>query len=77
MTMLGMVFWVLVGALIGATVSTYKGFGKGAGVIIGAILGPFMLLGFLASSGKKRCSGCAEWIQKKAKVCPRCQTALG
>lgn len=74
MTILGVAFWVLLGALIGATVATYKGFGKGGAVVAGAILGPLMLLGFLASSGKKKCVGCAEWIQAKAKVCPRCQT---
>ena len=69
--------WVLLGALVGGTAANYRGFGNFSGVVIGAILGPFSVLMFLASNGKKHCPQCAEWIPKKASVCPHCRSTLG
>ena len=69
--------WMLLGALVGGTAAHYRGFSNAGGVVIGAFLGIASPLMFFASSGKRRCPQCAEWIQKKAKVCPHCRVAIG
>lgn len=62
------------GALIGISAAQRRGFSIVAGVIGGILLGPILApLMFLVSGNKMKCPHCAEWIEKKAKVCPHCQ----
>ena len=71
---MGMILWLFLGALIGGTAAHYRGFSNLSGIVIGALLGPASVLMFLASSGRRKCSQCQEWIQKKAKICPFCKS---
>lgn len=66
----------LFGALIGVSASRKRGFSVAAGVIAGLMLGPFAILMFFASSNRKKCDSCDEWIGKKAKVCPYCRNEV-
>jgi hypothetical protein len=70
-------FWVIIGALVGAYAAQKKGFSIVAGLLGGALLGPFALLMFAVSgvsSGDKRrkCPSCAEFVKLEAKVCRHC-----
>jgi hypothetical protein len=69
-------FWVLLGALIGIAAAQARGFGTASGLIGGMMLGPLAILMFFASSGRRKCPQCAEWTQKKAKICPHCRSAI-
>lgn len=69
-------FWVLFGALIGLAAANRRGFGTLAGVIGGMLLGPLAVLMFFASSSRRRCAQCAEWMQAKAKLCPHCKSQV-
>lgn len=69
-------FWILFGALVGVSAAHRRGFGIASGVLGGMLLGPFAVLMFFASSGRKRCTACAEWMNKKAIVCPHCRTSV-
>jgi hypothetical protein len=76
-----LLFWALLGALIGVAAAQKKGFSIVAGAIGGMLLGPFSLLMFLVSgvsSGDRRrkCPSCAEWVQAAAKVCKHCHHEL-
>jgi hypothetical protein len=76
MDILTFLFWVLFGALIGAAAAQRRGFGTAGGVIGGMLLGPLAVLMFFASSNRKRCPQCQEWVSKKAKVCPHCRSEI-
>jgi phosphotransferase system glucose/maltose/N-acetylglucosamine-specific IIC component len=68
--------WILFGALIGISAAQRRGFGTAAGVIGGMLLGPAALLMYFASSGRRKCPQCVEWINKDAKLCPHCKSAI-
>jgi hypothetical protein len=68
--------WVLFGALIGVSAASRRGFSTAAGIIAGMLLGPLSFLMYFASGDRRRCPQCAEWIQKKARLCPHCQSSL-
>jgi len=68
--------WLLFGALIGVAAANRRGFGTASGVIGGLLLGPLAVLMFFASSGRKKCPKCAEWVQKKAVLCPHCRSEI-
>lgn len=70
-------FWLIIGALIGAYAAQKKGFSVVAGLLGGALLGPLAILMFAVSgvsSGDKqrKCPSCAEWVKAEAKVCKHC-----
>jgi len=72
-----LLFWGLLGTLIGLSAARKKGFSPVAGAIGGFLLGPLAFL-LLAVSGvsrgeaNKKCPHCAEWIKAEAKVCKHC-----
>jgi hypothetical protein len=76
-----LLFWSLLGALIGVAAAQKKGFSIVAGVLGGLLLGPFAIFMFFVSgvsAGDKRrkCPSCAEWVQAGAKVCKHCHRDL-
>ena len=66
------IFFPLLGVLIGLGAARAKGLGTAAGIIGGFLLGPLAVLMFLCSGSKKRCVYCSEWIEKPAMVCYYC-----
>ncbi len=70
------IFWALFGALIGVAAAQRRGFSTAGGIIGGLLLGPLAILMFFASGHRKKCPQCAEWVQKKAKLCPHCKSDL-
>ena len=76
-----LLFWPLLGALIGAAAAQKKGFSTAAGAAGGALLGPFAFLIFFVSGvspgeQQKKCPFCAEWVKAEAKVCKHCHRDL-
>jgi hypothetical protein len=71
-------FWPLLGALIGVSAAQKKGFSTTTGVISGLLLGPLAFLMFFvsgvfsASEQQRKCPYCAEWIRPEASVCKHC-----
>ena len=71
---MSILFWPLIGALIGAYAAEKKGFSKVGGVIGGLLLGPlafllFFVSGLVSSSEQQRkCPYGAEWIEREASV---------
>ena len=73
-----LLFWPLLGALVGVAAAQRKGFNVAGGILGGLLLGPLAFLMFFVSGITKgdqhrKCPYCAEWIKQEAKVCPRCQ----
>ena len=77
-----LIFWLLLGALIGAYAAQRKGFSMIGGLLGGALLGPLALLMFFVSGissadGRQRkCPFCAEWVKPEATVCKHCRKEL-
>ncbi len=71
-----MVFWVIIGALMGFAAARIKSFNVVGGIISGILLGPLALLMFLCSEGRKKCPFCANKIKKQVRICPHCKKAL-
>jgi len=73
-----LLFWPLLGALIGFYAAQKKGFSAVGGVIGGLLLGPFAFLLFFvsgimsANEQQRKCPFCAEWIRPEATVCKHC-----
>lgn len=73
-----LLFWPLIGALIGVYAAQKKGFSTVGGVIGGLLLGPlafllFFVSGLVSSNEQQRkCSFCAEWIKPEARLCKHC-----
>lgn len=68
-----LVFWIMVGGVIGAFAFSRKQQSAGAGFFLGMLLGPlFAWLLFLGSDGRYPCPHCAERIKRAALVCPHC-----
>jgi hypothetical protein len=72
-----MLFWLLIGALIGAYAAQRKGFSIVAGLLGGALLGPLAVLmfavsGVSAGDKQKKCPFCSEWVKLEALVCKHC-----
>ena len=78
-----LLFWPLLGALIGYAASQRRGFSPVGGVIGGMLLGPLAVLMFFVSGiasrneAQKKCPHCAEWIKPDAKVCKHCGRDVG
>lgn len=70
------IFWILFGALIGVSAAQRRGFGTASGVLAGMLLGPLAVLMYFASGDRMKCPQCAEWINKKARICPHCKSDL-
>ncbi len=68
--------WALFGALIGVSAANRRGFGTAGGVIGGLLLGPLAVLMYFVSGDRRQCPHCAEWIKKKAKICPHCKSSV-
>jgi uncharacterized membrane protein YeaQ/YmgE (transglycosylase-associated protein family) len=77
-----LLFWLLLGALIGAYAAQKKGFSTVGGVIGGMLLGPlaflmFFMTGIFSSKEQQRkCPFCAEWVKPEAVVCKHCSRDL-
>ncbi|WP_293765726.1 hypothetical protein [uncultured Aquitalea sp.] len=71
-----LIFWALFGALVGVAAAQKRGFGTAGGIIGGLLLGPLAVLMFFASGSRVKCPACAEWMQKKANICPHCKTPV-
>jgi len=70
-------FWALIGALIGVAAAQKKGFSMVGGVLGGLLLGPlaflmFFITGVSSGEANKKCPYCAEWVKKEAMVCKHC-----
>ena len=77
-----LLFWPVLGALIGYAASQRRGFSPVGGVLDALLLGPLAVFMFLvsgivsANEARVKCPHCAEWVQREAKVCPYCQRTL-
>lgn len=73
-----LLFWPILGALIGFVASQKRGFSPIGGVLGGLLLGPLAVLMFavsgVASANEqgKKCRFCAEWIKADAVLCKHC-----
>ena len=77
-----LLFWLLLGALIGAYAGQRRGFSPLGGAVGGALLGPLAILMFFisgissADERGRKCPACAEWVKQDAKVCKHCRHDL-
>ena len=76
-----LLFWPILGALIGVAAAQRKGFNLAGGILGGLLLGPlavlmFFVSGVTRSDSRRKCPFCAEWIKEEAVVCPHCRRDL-
>lgn len=77
-----MLFWPLLGAVIGISAGMKRGFNLAGSALGGALLGPLAFLMFfmsgLVSRSEKRvkCPFCAEFVRPEALVCKHCHRDL-
>lgn len=74
-------FWPLIGALIGVAAAQKRGFSTVVGVLGGLLLGPLAFLMFFVSGVSKgdrqrKCPYCAEFVKVEAIVCKHCHKEL-
>lgn len=63
--------WV-VSMIVSAAIGNSKGEG-GLGFLVGLIFGPLGIVFALLSRGDRmKCPSCAEWMKRRALVCPHC-----
>jgi hypothetical protein len=77
--LLWMIFWTIVGGVIGAVINSKKGYDGLVGFMAGALLGPVLVWLFLLPGkglGLKKCPYCAEWVKKQSTVCRFCQREI-
>ncbi len=72
-----LLYWPLLGALIGVAAAQRRGFSMVGGAIGGMLLGPLAILlffvsGIASANERRKCPFCAEWIQSAATVCKHC-----
>jgi hypothetical protein len=72
-----LLFWAVLGILIGIAAAQRRGFSAIIGAIGGLLLGPLAFLMFFVSGvtredGQKKCPHCAESIKTEANVCKHC-----
>lgn len=70
-----LLIWCLFG-LIGLGLGIQRGLHPAVAFLGGMLLGPLSFLIGFVSSDKKKCPSCAEFVQKDAKICKHCKTAL-
>lgn len=81
----GLVFALsLVPAFVGGAVGQVRRCGAGPGFAAGLLLSwvGVLLVALLSprtpqSLGRVQCPACREWIDKDARVCPHCRSAVG
>lgn len=68
--------WAIIWPFVGLYASQKRGMSVAAGLLGGLVLGPLSLYMFWASGDRVQCPACAEWIKKKAEICPHCKTSV-
>jgi len=79
--MMALLFWPLLGALIGLAAAQRRGFSVAGGILGGLLLGPlaflmFFVSGITRSDRRKQCPHCAEFVKAEATVCKHCHHAI-
>lgn len=69
-------YFMVLGALIGAAAAQKKKFSVVLGAICGAFLGPLAVLLYFVKGDLKNCPQCDKKISAKAKVCPYCAHSM-
>jgi len=69
-------YFVILGALIGAAAAQKKKFSVVLGAICGALLGPLAVFLYFVKGDLNNCPQCDKKISKKAKVCPYCAHSM-
>jgi hypothetical protein len=69
-----LITWLFLGPMVGAAAAQQRGMNMATCILGGFLIGPFSLYLFMVDGSRERCPACAEWIQKKAKLCPHCKS---
>lgn len=73
-----LLFWPVVGAMVGYIAAGRKGLSPAAGILGGMILGilsplMFCVSGTTRKDASRKCPFCAEWVKAEATVCKHCR----